>query len=416
MPNLSILFWLRASAVNKSGKAPLLVRITIDGVKVDFSSGMTVDVKLWNVDKKQVSGKSPEAERINKYILSSEVKLNSIYDKLVDQEIDVSPEIIKNIFTGKTKEKITLISSITEHNQSFERKIEKEGKLSEDTLDMFETLKDKVKSFLATKNRKDVFITEINHAFIEDFQTWLLQEGHYKKGGLSSDTTVGFLKKLSKITTNLFKRGFIKTDPFLDIDLSWSKSTTEGVSESDINKLLDLKLDKPYLQVALDRAIIGSYTGMAHQDLSSVKKSDLVISIDGSKWIKIKRKKTGEVCNIPVLPPVEYLIEKYKDMPGDYMFPDLNINTCNNHLKKISEIAGLSIVLSTHKLRHGFSQMSFDAGMDIEALASILGHANSSVTRSIYARSSMKLVTIEAQKFKEKKFPALKIVETKKIG
>lgn len=412
MVNLNTLFWVRSSSANKNGFAPLMIRITISADDlVNFSTGITVNPKEWNVDKKLMKGKSEESARVNNFISTSKSKLQSIFDNLRSDEKYISAELIKNVFQGKTQERITILKAITDHNERLKNRIEIEDVFSGSTLVKYEKLSEKLSKFMAsTLGKDDVFINEVNYSFIEDFKTWLLQNGHVNGSGLSADTATGILKRLHKITTYLFKRGYLKNDPFLDINLSWQDPTAEGLTEDQLQALENLKLTKPKLQIILDRFIVGCYTGLSHSDLSAVSRDNIIKNFaDDSLWISIKRKKTDNACKIPILPPVQTIIDKYSNNPHciatKKLFPSVPLNTLNNNLKKIGALAGIKNVnLSSHKSRHTCSQILMDAGVNIEAISQILGHSSSATTKKIYAKASFKFVSGEIQAFKEKKY------------
>ncbi|MGN7887483.1 Arm DNA-binding domain-containing protein [Dyadobacter sp. 22481] len=53
--NLSLLFWLYRGKASKDGKAPIYVRITIDGTDTDISLGKKIHPDFWNSDAKLVN-------------------------------------------------------------------------------------------------------------------------------------------------------------------------------------------------------------------------------------------------------------------------------------------------------------------------------------------------------------------------
>ena len=403
---LSILFWVRASAANKNGFAPLKIRLTLSqSDKCDFSSGYNVDVNLWNAPKKRVNGKSLEADRINKYILETEVKLLKIHESLIYDAKDISAEIVRNIFQGKGQLRYSLFEAIDEHNTKMKAQVEKEGSISEGTLNKFIQLKIKLTGFLKSKNRKDVALTEVNYGFISDFRTWLLQYGHHdiEKGGVSTDSATGHLKKLKKIVSEHFKRGNLKTDPFFGIQLKWEDPTAEGLTEGELRRFEEVTLSNFRLQKILDRFIVGCYTGMANSDITNCTRDNL-ITVFGSteKWIKIERIKTGETATIPVFPPVQAIIDKYWNNPKclkeNKLFPQAGLNSCNEYLKEIAALAKVNRNVTTHTARHTFAQMAMDLGVNIEAIAKILGHASSKTTKATYAKASHRFISVEVKK------------------
>lgn len=55
---LAILFWHRKSRVNKNGYAPIICRITIDGLEDEFWTAKKVHIDEWDIeDKRAVKGK-----------------------------------------------------------------------------------------------------------------------------------------------------------------------------------------------------------------------------------------------------------------------------------------------------------------------------------------------------------------------
>jgi len=204
--------------------------------------------------------------------------------------------------------------------------------------------------------------------------------------------------------------------------LNWVSVQKEGLTENQLEAIEKLSFNTPRFQKVLDRFIVGCYTGMAHSDITNCKKDNIVHSFaDNNEWINIKRTKTGEDCKIPILPPVQAIIDKYKNDPAcikaNTLFPNVHLNSCNELLKDIAGIAGIkNIKVSTHTARHTFAQMAMDLGVNIEAIAEILGHSDSKTTKSSYARTSHKFVSNEINNLKDKKFPGLKIVQQDKAA
>lgn len=406
---LSILFWLRASAANAKGIAPLMIRLTLPNKDIsEFASGHKVDVNLWDKDLKKVKGKSPEAERVNLYIIKSTAKLCKIYTTLEDDERDISTEIIKNIYNGKGQEKVTILRAIDDHNTRFREIIEKTGEGQETTIKKFENLKIKLVRFLKEKRNinRDYSVNDMDNAFIEDFRDWLLLSGHTDGGPLSKDSATGHLKKLNKITLNLYKRKQIRNNPFVGIKLKWQDPTAEGITHTDLLKLERLSLKVPRLQKALDRFLVGCYSGMSHSDISKAKRNDVVQQpgVEGN-WISTHRKKTGEYCMILILPRLQALIDKYWFDPqcieSNSLFPTVGNQSCNEYLKEIAVFAGIEKNLTTHTARHTFAQIAMNIGVPVDAIAAILGHASTKTTKSTYAKTSHFYVANQYEKLKD---------------
>ena len=59
-----VLFYLRRNYVNKEGKTSIMIRVTVNSVRVQFSSKIDIEPRLWDVNTSRAIGKSAEAKRI----------------------------------------------------------------------------------------------------------------------------------------------------------------------------------------------------------------------------------------------------------------------------------------------------------------------------------------------------------------
>ena len=73
--NLSLLFWLYRGKASKDGKAPIYVRITIDGTDTDISLGKKIHPDFWNSDAKLVTATPAEAKMINLKIVQAQAEI-----------------------------------------------------------------------------------------------------------------------------------------------------------------------------------------------------------------------------------------------------------------------------------------------------------------------------------------------------
>jgi len=67
---MKVLLYLKKSGLDKSGKAPIMARITVGRSIAQFSCKLSYDPNLWNPRESRMDGKSREAVEVNgKYIL-----------------------------------------------------------------------------------------------------------------------------------------------------------------------------------------------------------------------------------------------------------------------------------------------------------------------------------------------------------
>ena len=177
--DLSILFWLCKQRKDDSGKAPIYARLTIDGIRTQFSLGKKVLPSQFMQQSGLVKGSSEDAKTLNNYLTLVKGKIQQHYNILITQHEIVTPEMVRNAFSGKTGNVKTLIQAFTWHNDQFEQKV-KAGHRAPGTLVKFKATLDKVKAFLKHEyHLSDIPVTNIKHSFAEDFE--------HKKNNLKTD-------------------------------------------------------------------------------------------------------------------------------------------------------------------------------------------------------------------------------------
>src|SRR5687767_30908 len=101
--NVSILFWSKTSRINKKGVAPLMLRISYNQQRKEFSTGFSIEPTKWDSSRYKVRSKTQEAIQINQYIDETKAKILSIFkDMLLNQ--DISLDRLVDRFLGKDEQ------------------------------------------------------------------------------------------------------------------------------------------------------------------------------------------------------------------------------------------------------------------------------------------------------------------------
>jgi site-specific recombinase XerD len=128
--------------------------------------------------------------------------------------------------------------------------------------------------------------------------------------------------------------------------------------------------------------------------------------VDGGQWLTVDTTKTGDRCNIPLLPKALQLLEKYKSNPEclhkGVLFPVKSNQKVNEYLKEIAEIAGIKKRLHFHLARHTFATtVTLNNGVSLEAVGKMLGKKNIRTTQ-IYAKMNDTRISNEMSLVKDK--------------
>ena len=90
-----VLLYLKRSGLDKSGKAPIMGRITVNRTMAQFSSKLSCTPELWNPRESRLNGKSKEAVEINAKIDKLLLAINLAFDSLLERKIDFDATAVK---------------------------------------------------------------------------------------------------------------------------------------------------------------------------------------------------------------------------------------------------------------------------------------------------------------------------------
>ncbi|MBS6468584.1 Arm DNA-binding domain-containing protein [Phocaeicola barnesiae] len=83
-----ILFYLRKNYLNKSGKAGIMIRLTVNGDMVQFSSKLDIEPSLWDTKAGKAAGNSVKARQMNSML--EDIRTGNEIAKLyADNKVDV---------------------------------------------------------------------------------------------------------------------------------------------------------------------------------------------------------------------------------------------------------------------------------------------------------------------------------------
>lgn len=140
------------------------------------------------------------------------------------------------------------------------------------------------------------------------------------------------------------------------------------------------------MELVRDIFIFSCFTGLAYADVKKLTVQNIVIGIDGHKWIKINRSKTDSRSNIPLLPTAIEIIKKYSfDLVAssrEHLLPILTNQKMNAYLKEIADLCEIDKNLTFHLARHTFATtVTLLNGVPIESVSKMLGHKNLKTTQ-----------------------------------
>lgn len=395
-----LLFYLKKTKIDKFGKCPIYLRITVDGKRTEISTKRSIEIEKWSVEANKAIGRTEEIRELNTYLNSIISRVYQSQRDLIQDNKEVTTESLKNKILGVKEKQVTLISLFNDHNKQVEKLIGKD--YSAGTLERYKTVCKHLQGFMKYKyNVSDIPLNKINHKYINDFEFYLKSErncGH--------NSAIKYIKNFKKIVRIAIANDWITKDPFLNYKVRLKVVERQFLSEEEIQRIIEKKLHTNRLEQVRDIFIFCCYTGLAYSDVKRLSKKNVVIGIDGEKWIQINRTKTDTRSNIPLLPPALKIINNYKNHPVSVskgiLLPVLSNQKSNAYLKEIADLCGINKNLTTHLARHTFATtVTLSNGVGMESVSKMLGHTSIKTTQH-YAKILDKKVSDDMAVLKQK--------------
>jgi len=393
-----VLLYLKKSGLDKSGKAPIMGRITVNRSMSQFSCKLSCTPELWNPRESRLNGKSREAVETNAKIDKLLLAVNSAFDSLVERNKPFDAESVKEKFQGSMDSQMTLLALLDRHMEELKARVGID--VAPTTLLTYIYTYRSLGKFIKKKFRtKDVAFGQLNEQFIREYQEYCSCER-----GLAVDTYRHYLAILKKMCKIAFKDGMSERLHFAHYKLPKQKETTpKALSRESFEKIRDLVIPEKRRSHTLtkDLYLFACYTGTAYADVIRITKENLYFDEEGSLWLKYRRKKTECRAHVKLLPEAIALIEKYNDENRDTLFPVQSNAIVKFNLKGLRIMADIKEPMTYHSGRHSFASLiTLEEGVPIETISKMLGHGNIQTTQ-IYARVTPKKLFEDMDKFIE---------------
>ena len=243
-----------------------------------------------------------------------------------------------------------------------------------------------LKTFLQSQYQAtDITFKELNKQFIIDFE--IFAKRHWCCG---NNAAAKHIQRIRKVVNDALEKNWIEKDPFLGYKGRQDKTHRTFLTRDELKAIEQTTMSIERLEKVKDVFVFSCYTGLAYVDIEKLTKENIVIGIDGQKWVYTFRAKTGNKSNIPLLPAAIAIIEKYQNYPENInkkrLLPTITNIKTNAYLKEIADLCGIKKHLTFHMARHTFATtITLNNGVPIETVSKMLGHSKITTTQ-IYAK------------------------------
>lgn len=362
-----------------------MLRVTVNGFRADTSVNLKVNPDRWNSVAGKSTGGSRMDDELNSRLDTIRLRIMQIHREMELDRVEISAKKIVDRYLGKgEKPKAMVLAEFREHNERC-RKLAGNG-MSPATVERYETSLKHTAEFIRWNfGKEDIPLDEVNHKFIKDYEFYLKTER-----SCCHNTTTKYLKNFKKIIRLALANELITKDPFVNIKFKLDEVEVDFLEDHEIHRIIGKEFTIERLAIVRDAFIFCVFTGLAFSDVKGLKQEHIVTDNCGVPWIRKRREKTRNMCNIPLLDIPKQILERYSGHPTcrkkGVLLPIPCNQKMNAYLKEIGDLCGITKQLTTHTARHSFAtSVTLANNVSIENVAKMLGHSDTKTTRH-YAR------------------------------
>lgn len=382
--SFGVMFYLKPSRKTKDDIRYIYLRITVESKISEISTKRMWDRNRWNSQSGRAVGKTEDVRELNSFLDSFQTKVFQAKKILLEKDLSVSAENIKDILTGKDKGARFILEVFEDHNKKMEALVGNE--FAPGTLERYKTSLEHTRSFIKWKYQKqDIELKKLDYEFISEYSFWFKS---IRK--CSHNTTVKYLSNFKKIVLSCVKSGWLDKDPFYGFKMVKKEVERPYLTGAELQEIIELKTGIERIDNVRDIFVFSCFTGLAYIDVKNLTMDNITEGIDGKPWIITRRQKTETPTRIPLLPQALRIMDKYKnhrirEIKGSVL-PVLSNQKMNAYLKEIADLCGINKQLTFHTARHTFAtSVTLENGVPIETVAKLLGHKSLKQTMH-YAR------------------------------
>jgi hypothetical protein len=96
----NILFFIKKTKLLKDGKAPIYLRVTVNGKRSEIAIKRSISPNLWDTLKTKAKGNSKESLIINDYLNSVRGQIYTHHQELQERRKTITAKSLTNAFLG----------------------------------------------------------------------------------------------------------------------------------------------------------------------------------------------------------------------------------------------------------------------------------------------------------------------------
>lgn len=388
----SVKIILRKDKIDKTGDAPLYLRVIKDRRTKFISLSLKLHPNEWDDDKQKVKKNHQNSTRLNAYISKKVADAEGEIADLERRNQSTSARRIKEAIKGKP-----LINF-------FDFAFDRCEKLKDTvTLSTYRSYKNNIEKFERFVGHRELMFDDITATTLKNYASYCSS----KLG--NNNTTINYAFRILNLMFREAKREDLISNelaPFTKFKVKKNKTTKRYLNAEQFDAFMNLEVpDKHKAQVIKDMFIFSVFSGglrfgdvielqwknydkKNHRIIKTIRKTKRQHSLRiGQKAIDIlDRYATEDKSQNDIIFPFAKIDEQYfKDREHRSLITNRAISLSNMYLSRMGKQLELPFNLSFHISRHTFATRALNNGMRIEHVSKLMDHTDIGITQ-VYAK------------------------------
>lgn len=396
---IRILFVLNKSRVNRSNKCSIKCRITLNGKRKEFSTGLFINPDDWG-SKKQLAIPPDKYNNFNEELDLIKNEIYQVFLFLKTKRIEYSVNDVYREFKGETnKKEYGVVEIYNLHSDRLKRLVGID--IQQVTYSKYLESGIHLKDFVRYEFKsKDIHLNDLKSNFLDEYEYFLKT---VKK--LQQSTLNKAIQRFRRVIKYSIANDYLIKDPFMLYQAKRVKKEIVFLSVDELERLERYELIDSRLLMIKRMFVFCCYTGLGFKEMSNLQWGHLSEEFDGELWLIIKRQKTNKSYKVPLLPTAKDVINKFKSNVNKFVFPRISNPNFNSHLKTIARIIGIKKRLTHHIARKTFATtVLLYNNVPMEIVSKLLGHSKMQTTQEHYGEIVLKRVSEEILRIKKLHF------------
>ena len=372
---------IRKDQLTAGGKARIEFVIYSNKQQCRVSSGKGIEPKFWNTESGCVDRKSPDALDINRQLtekiadferfvktkefLNEKIILNDLKAVLKGQSVGKKAEIQKKKYPTLSEAFKSYVTNIA---------------LKPSTVVNYNTTEKLILEFCRKNYARGLAVNNIDFDFLERFKKYLRVE---RKNG--KNTIAKRLKILKSVYLYADNQGYIEKNAFKGYKIEHGKPREIALSADEYSRIRQVRIPNEAcnsMRITKFIFVFCCETGLRYSDAMDLRWEHIDEAMKDILKVQVK---TEREVYVPISNQAKAIMIMYKNRHKDsngYVFPRIENQVMNRHLKEIAKIAGIKKNLTTHVARHTFGTRLGATGIVSPfTICELMGHSDLTMTQ-----------------------------------